>query len=144
MPEVPIDYVAVLAAAVASMVIGFLWYGPLFGKQWMALSGISREKIDAGQAQGMGKTYVTAFIGSLVMAYVLAHSLFFASEFLKVSGANAGVQAGIWNWLGFVAPVTLRSVLWEGKSWKLWFVNNGYYLVTLIVMGVILALWGWK
>ena len=48
---------------------------------------------------------------------------------------------GFWNWLGFVAPVTLGSVLWEGKSPKLWVLNNGYYLVSLIVMGVILALW---
>lgn len=32
-------------------------------------------------------------------------------------------------------------VLWEGKSWKLWFLNNAYHLVVLTVMGVILALW---
>lgn len=50
-------------------------------------------------------------------------------------------MAGFWNWLGFVAPVTLGAVLWEGKHWKLWFLNNGYYLVTLLLMGAVLALW---
>lgn len=50
-------------------------------------------------------------------------------------------MVGFWNWLGFVAPVTLGGVLWEGKPWKLWGLNNGYQLLSLLVMGVILALW---
>ena len=44
-------------------------------------------------------------------------------------------------WLGFIAPVTLGSVLWEMKSWKLWILNNAYYLVVLVVMGLIFTLW---
>ena len=42
------------------------------------------------------------------------------------------------NWLGLIAPVTLSPMLWEGKSWKLWFINSGYYFVSLPVTGVIL------
>lgn len=41
----------------------------------------------------------------------------------------------------FIAPVTLGVVLWEGKPWKLWVLNNGYQLLSLLVMGVILAIW---
>jgi hypothetical protein len=75
------------------------------------------------------------------MAYVLSHSIVFANFYLGTSGIYGGLMAGFWNWLGFVAPVTLGSVLWEGKSWKLWCFNNSYYLVMLLVMGVILSLW---
>lgn len=140
MPAVPINYWSVLAAAVVSMVLGFLWYGPLFGKQWIALSGMSPEKLDAAKKRGMSKMYVVTFIGSLVMSYVLAHALIFASTYLEVRGVFAGVMAGFWNWLGFIAPVTVGAVLWEGKSWKLWCLNNAYHLVALVVMGIILAL----
>jgi len=136
MPEVPINYLAVIIAAVANMVIGFLWYGPIFGKTWAALSGINP---DPAKAEGMGKRYVLAMLGSLIMAYVLAHSLVFASSYMQVSGASAGAMAGFWSWLGFIAPVTLGSVLWDGKPWKLWILNNAHYLVALVVMGVILA-----
>lgn len=87
------------------------------------------------------KMYLYQFIGSLIMAYVLAHALVFASAYLKVEGVSAGLTVGLWNWLGFVAPVTLGSVLWEGKPKKLWILNNAYYLLLLMVMGVILALW---
>lgn len=141
MPEVPVNYLAVLACAIISMVIGSVWYGPFFGKQWMALSGMSMDKVNAGKAKGMGKAYALMFVGSLVMAFVLSHALIFAAAYLKEEGVSAGLMTGFWNWLGFVAPVTLSTVLWDGKPWKLWVLNNGYHLVTLCIMGVVLALW---
>ncbi len=142
MVQVPINYLAVIVAAVANMVLGFLWYGPLFGKQWMALMGMTKEKMDAEKAKGgMWKVYLLAFIGSLVMAFILDHAIIFAGSYLGVSGWSAGLQGGFWNWLGFIAPVTLGSVLWEGKSWKLWFLMNGYYLLSFLIMGSIVALW---
>ncbi|MBI4134573.1 MAG: DUF1761 domain-containing protein [Candidatus Sungbacteria bacterium] len=138
---VSINYLAVLAAAVAGMVVGFLWYGPIFGKLWMRLSGMTGQQLSEAKVKGMTTPYLLAFVGTLVMSYVLAHSLIFASSYLAVSRASAGLMAGFWSWLGFVAPVTLGSVLWEGKSWKLWFLNNGHYLVVLLLMGVILSIW---
>lgn len=142
MPVIPINYLAVVVAAAVQMALGFLWYGPLFGKQWIKLMGLSMEKLKAmTSSSGMTKTYILSAIGSLVMSYVLAHSLVFASSYLQVSGLAAGFTAGFWNWLGFIAPVTLGSVLWEGKSWPLWILNNAYYLVSLLIMGAILAVW---
>lgn len=142
MPIVPINYLAVLVCGIVSMVLGFLWYGPLFGKQWMALSGITPPQAGAEKPkEGMGKRYALAFVGSLIMAYVLAHSLVFADEYLKVSDVSGGLMAGFWSWLGFIAPVTLGTVLWDGKPWKLWILNNAYYLIQLLIFGVILALW---
>ncbi len=136
---VPINYLAVVLAAVANMVLGFVWYGPLFGKQWMAWSGFTKADMDSAKKKGMGKSYGLMALGSLVMAYVLAHSLVFAASYLKVNGIPAGLMAGFWSWLGFVAPVTLGTVLWDGKPWKLWILNNAYYLVALLLMGSILA-----
>ncbi len=123
------------------MIIGGLWYGPLFSKPWVALSGMTEEKISAAKARGMGKLYAINFLGALVMSYVLGHALIFASQYLGISGVGAGLMVGFFNWLGFIAPVTLGVVLWEGKSWKLWILNSGYYLVSLSIMGVILAVW---
>ena len=141
MQPVPINYSAVVVAAVSSMILGSVWFGPLFGKTWVALSGITPEKIEAARAKGMGKTMTIAFIGSLVMSYVLAHALVFASAYFKMGGVTAGLMAGFWNWLGFIAPVTLGMVLWEGKPWKLWLLLNAYDFLSLLIMGVILAVW---
>lgn len=137
---VPINYVAVLVAALASIVLGFAWYGPLFGKQWMAMMGFTKESIDAAKKKGMAKTYVLMAVGSLVMAYVLAHALVFASAYTKTVGVSAGLMVGFWNWLGFVMPVKMGDQLWGGKPWMLLVLDGGYYLVSLCAMGVILAL----
>ncbi len=141
MSVVPVNYWAVLACGVVSMVLGSLWYGPLFGKMWMGLMGLTDEHMKSAKQKGMGKSYALMFIGSLLMAYVLSHSLTFAGAYLNAAGVSAGLMVGFWSWLGFIAPVTLGVVLWEGKPWKLWFLNNSYSLVQLLVFGVILALW---
>lgn len=138
---VPINYMAVFVAAVVSMIIGFIWYGPLFGKPWMKEMGLTKEKMEASKKKGMAKQYAILFVGSLFMAYVLHHATIFAGSYLHMTGAPAGLMSGFFNWLGFIAPVSLGSVLWEGKSWKLWLITNSYYVVSLMAMGVVVAVW---
>lgn len=141
MVQVPVNYMAVIIAAVVNMVVGFLWFGPVFGKMWIAMMGWTPQQMEEAKKKGMTKSYAIAFFGSLLMAYVLAHSLIFAGTYTQTSGISAGLMVGVWNWLGFVVPVLFAMVLWEGKSWKLWSLNAGYYLVSLLIMGTILAVW---
>lgn len=139
---VDLNYWAILGSAVIMLVLGGLWYGPLFGKQWSALSGIKiPEKMDDATKQAMMRSYGLMALGSLIVAYVMAHSVIFAGAYLNTDGVRAGLQAGFWNWLGFVAPATMGAVLWERKPWTLWFINAGYYLVGLLVIGVVLSVW---
>lgn len=138
--DVPIDvnYIAVLVAAIASMVVGYLWYGPIFGKMWMSLSGITKEQIDAAKAKGgMGKNYAIAYVFAAVMAYVLAH---FVNVWQVVDVAGA-FQLTFWVWLGFIVTVMANSVLWERKPVKLYFLNIAHYLVAIFVMALVLVLW---
>ena len=123
------------------MVLGFLWYGPIFGKQWIALMGWTPEAMAEAQKKAGPKNYAIMALGSLVMSFVLAHALIFASAYLNVSGVQAGLTAGFWNWLGFIVPVSLGTVLWEGKPLMLWLINAGYYLVGLLLIGTLLAVW---
>lgn len=132
--DVPINYGAVVAAALAGYLIGGLWYGPLFGEAWRKLSGIA-------EAKPTPFVIVTGVAGSLVMSFVLSHGLVYANAYLGTSGAPSGLLWGFVAWLGYVSTVTVGSVLYENKPWKLWLLNNGYWLTTLLVMGVILAVW---
>lgn len=138
--EVPINYWAVLVSAVAALIIGGLWYGPVFGKLWMRLAGITPEAM-----KSMKLTPVQAMFGGflalLLMAYVLAHVYVFASLFFGQFGATSGMMAAFWSWLGFVVPVTAGVFLWEGKSVKLWVLNATYYLVSMLAMGAIIGAW---
>ncbi|MBX4211634.1 MAG: DUF1761 domain-containing protein [Candidatus Yanofskybacteria bacterium] len=137
MPEVSINIWAVVVSALSQMVLGFLWYGPLFGKTWMRLSNVSQTDIDRSKTRGMNMLYFLALVGSFVMAYVLAHFI----DYAGATTIGGGMQAGFWSWLGFIAPVTLGGVLWEGKSVKFWMLSNAYQLISLLIMGAILASW---
>jgi hypothetical protein len=102
---------------------------------------VERFKNDPVAKKKMTRSYMLMALGSLIMVFVLAHSLVFASTYLSVSGIPAGLDAGFWNWLGFVVPATMGGVLWENKSWKWFSIVAGYYLVALLLAGCILALW---
>ncbi len=137
-----ISVMSMIGAVVANVVLGFLWYGPLFGKPWMKMMGFDAQSMDKSKQKGMGKTYAIMIVGSFVTVYVLAFSLVFAEAYLHVTGWQAGLQAGFWNWLGFMAPVHMGDQLWGGKPWKLFLITACYSLVSLMLSGVILAVWG--
>lgn len=134
---VTINYLAVLVSAVASMIVGSLWYGPIFGKIWISLSGFTKADMEAAKKKGMGKTYFLAFIFSLITAYVLAHFV----DYLEATTITLGFIAAFWIWLGFIVPVQSGMFLWEGKSFKLYFLNIAYHIVNLFVMSAILVSW---
>lgn len=131
------NFLAVMVAGIAATVVGFLWYGPLFGKPWSKMMGFTPEKMDEAKKKGMGKAYAVNFIGALVMAYVLDRSI--AERF--ITSAGAAVTLAFWIWIGFIAFVMYGAVVWEGRPVKLFLINSLYYLVSLSVMGIILAFW---
>lgn len=136
MIEINVNIWAVLVSSLILMVLGFLWYGPVFGKTWMKLSGITVKDIEDAKSQ-MSKTYALSTLGALVIAFVLAYFV----QFMEARSAISGAMMGFWIWLGFVATTMLNSVLYESKSLTLYVLNTGYYLVALPVMGAILAVW---
>lgn len=130
MALVNVNFTAVLVAAIAGMAIGALWYSPLlFGKLWMKLTKVKQKK------KGMGKSYAIGFITQLVMAYVLA--LFIQGNAVTMVES---ITVGLLLWLGFIGTVSLGRVLWDNESLKVWFLNNGYNLVSITVMSIIIAL----
>jgi hypothetical protein len=136
-----VNYFAVLVAALSCMVVGYVWYGPLFGQAWMKEMGFTTQSMKDMQKNGMGKSYGLMFVAALITAYVLAHVTEFASVYTHTTGVAAGLISGAWNWVGFMVPVLISAQLWGGKSWKLFILDGGYRLVTMLLMGVILAVW---
>ena len=52
--NIPVNYLSVLVATIAGMVVGFIWYGPLFGKTWIRLTKFSQTDINKAKEKGMG------------------------------------------------------------------------------------------
>ena len=136
-----VNYWGVLGAVAASFALGFIWFGPLFGKQWMRIVGISMGEMTPAVRRSMMRSYTILTASVLVLSFVLAHLVAIAFEVVDMEGVFAGVTVAIWLWLGFIVPVTLGPVLWENRPWKYWFITAGYYLVSLALMSAIFAVW---
>lgn len=146
MPIVPVNYLAILACGAMSLALGFLWYGPVFGKKYMHYIGVSqsdieRFKADPKSRMRMNINYGFTLVIALVTAYVLQHSLVFMNAYLHVSGVSSGLITAFWTWLGFYVPSVVGGVFWENKKWGWFALVSGYYLVQLFLMGIILSLW---
>ena len=133
---------SILVAALAAFIIGFLFHGPLFGKTWMRLANVTPPTEHVGFS-GMWKQMVLNYISNVVMATVLAGVLWlaFASPLMGEPTWFRGVICGAWLWLGFIVTTSSLDVIWMKSSVKLWLFEMVSLLVSVSVMGAILAVW---
>jgi hypothetical protein len=127
------NFWAILVVALIQWVLGALWYSLLFRKPWMALVG---HKPDA-KPKAAAVAMISSFIGGLVLSYVLAHVIVWASAWTWHRGAVVGAIC----WLGFIAAPLFAQHLYEKRPFKLFAINAGYWFVALVVSGVVLAVW---
>ncbi len=135
-----INFLAVLVAAIAAFFIGFMWHGPVFGKQWLKLKNISPAEVAAAQAKGMA-SMVPQMIAALVMQIVVAGVMAHIAGALGLTDAVQALFLAVLVWLGFYVTVLLNAVLWEKESLALYFFRLSYNLVVLIVISMIVVLW---
>jgi hypothetical protein len=130
-----VNWIAVLAAGVINMIVGSLWYSPLmFLKPWMETLP---KKASGKKDVNMPKIYGLMFVNALIMAYVMAMLV----KVTNVMTLDMGAMLGFWVWLGFIATSSFNGVLFEDRSLKGYVINVGYYLVVLILVGAMMAVW---
>lgn len=140
MDVVEVNYLAVLVAAIAYIVIGFVWYSDvLFGKLYRKEMGV-KEGMKPGK-DFMTKMMALGSLSALIMAYVLSHNIAFSGAYLGASGLWLGLMTGFWLWLGYQVIIFVNGYLYEGKSVKLTVLNASYLLIAMLVMGIIISVW---
>jgi hypothetical protein len=128
-----IHFWAVIIAAIINMGIGALWYSSaLFAKPWVKATGRSMKEM-----QGAGMGYALTSIGSLVMALLLAY---FISQ-VDSGTFLGGAKIGLLMWVGFVVPTHAANYIFEKRSLELFAINVGYFLISLMLMGGVIAIW---
>jgi len=138
MPQVEVNWLAILVSTVIYMVLGFVWYHPsVFGKKWMELTRIDEKTINHAMKVEAPKIFGGSFVLAFLMFFVLASAIDYAGAFTIAEGAFTA----FWIWLGFVFSVSAVGCLYERKPFGLLLINSGYVLVSLLAGGIILAVW---
>ena len=136
-----VNWLAVVACVIASMIIGAVWFAPkTFFPVWWKAIGKSDGEDPGGSRIGMGVTWGLIVLSSFVQAVFM--SLFVNAMGSLTGGATlaSGATAGFLLWLGFVAPSSLTNKLFADRI-KAWVLEAGNHLVTFVVMGAIIGAW---
>ncbi len=134
-----LNWISLFVAALAAFFVGFLWHGPVFGKQWMKLMKITPQDMEKGKKKMAGKMHwymIAAFIQQLVVAIVIG--LMLQGGLLTVIMA---LQLAFLLWLGFIVTTLLNGVLWEQRTIPLYLFNIAYQFVNIAVITLIVGLW---
>jgi uncharacterized protein YacL len=134
-----VSFWVVLLMMIISVVLGFLWYGPLFGKTWMRLSGIVMPDAKPSM-KVMIKPIVLSLIGAIFMTYALSFVIAFHNTYFHTTGLVTSLSMTFLVWLGFFVPPYLNLSGWEAKPWKLFAINTGYWFVFLMIAGTLVTL----
>ena len=141
--DIPVNYMAVGIAVLANFILGWLWYGPIFGKAWAKEMGMDYN--EKPQTSVMIQGMVLMIVGNFLMAYVLSHNIV-AWSYVPGAAETADIgtmfMTAFFTWLGFYVPTHIGATTWEKKSWKLTILNLAYHLATLFVAAAILMKMG--
>jgi hypothetical protein len=126
-----INWLAVIACVVVSMISGSLWYNPkTFFPMWWKVVGAGREQPGM---ENMGMTWGLTLLSSFVQAVAM-------SFMINALGALVAL-IGFMLWLGFIAPTYLVNKLFAGHGLKIWAIEIGNHLVNFVLFGAILGAW---
>ena len=133
-----LNFLAIIVATLSTFVVGWLWYGPLFGNAWINAIGMSEEQL---QEANMGKIFGLAFIFELIMAFNLAMFLTGTPEAAEQMNASMGAFYGFLTGFGWIFFALAVNSLYEQRSWKYILINGGYWSVAFTIMGLIIGAW---
>ena len=140
MKTIDVNYLAIASGAVLSMLLGAIWYGPMFGKKWMEIVGVNPDDIEARKKmqKSAGPLYAVQFLLTLFQVLVLAHLI----ADTEIAG---GLERALWIWAAFIIPTMAGAVMWTNETrklkWARFLIQGGYQLVLFTIFGLLLQFW---
>ena len=152
---------SLLVAAVSALIVGFVWYNPkVFGTAWMKAADMDEEK---RKGVNMAKIFALALLFAIMLALALPPMVIHQMGALSLAQGDLGVLPsneaflndysdafrtfkhgafhGFMSGLFIALPILGTNALFEHKGAKYIFINSGYWIVTLTIMGGIICAW---
>jgi accessory gene regulator protein AgrB len=135
--EIDINYITVLLATIASLVVSSFWYSPAFlYKPWLKLNGITDKQFKATFKRAM----IIAIITTLIKAYVLFHFIIAAHATFNNSWLGDSLMTGFWAWLGLSGATLLSTDAYAGKNIRASIIELSHQLVTILTIALVIGL----
>lgn len=144
MEDMHVNWMAVIVSAIVPMVMGFIYYHPkVLGGAWMRANGITMET--AGQPPKPAMYLVALVLSFMLSVWMMLNTTGPGQQTAEDGHSyitfGHGIAHGVLVSLTVLLPVLGTLSIFEKRGWSWVFVNLGYWLVTLSVMGGILSAW---
>ena len=155
-----INFLALVLAALSTLVVGFIWYNPkVFGTIWMKEAGMTEEKMKgANMFVIFGMAIVYAFFISFILQILTIHQYgalgmvggdpslakpsyhaFMADYGDAFRTFKHGMLHGFISGLFFALPVVGTGALFERRSWRYTLIAGGFWVISCMIMGGIVC-----
>jgi hypothetical protein len=135
MKELKINHLAVWVSVIMLFVLGFLWYGPIFGEPWMGMVGLDQAKVEANPP-GAG-IWITNIVSAVASMYALA----WLFTKLNVQSALDGAKYALIISVAFILLSTMTSNMFAQYPYGLAWITAGFSTVGNTIGGIILGAW---
>lgn len=131
--------------ALVNSILGFIWYGPIFGKAYGEIVGIpAASQMTEEENKTFGNKMIPLYITNFVLAFISFFALAYFAIFIgRLNIVGALTYAGF-IWFGFIMPIEAGNALWSGKpkklAWRLFFLTAGFQLISFLAAAAIWAL----
>lgn len=140
MVTIHISYLAVVVAAIASVLWGWVWHTWICSKKWASECGM-HHSMDKRQTR---IATLVSFIGAFLTAFIL-HRLLVISQAANIMPDKTAYKYGLCLafsvWIGFYVPMALHATVWLKKSWHFFLGKVIHNFINLLIIAMILAHW---
>ena len=156
-----VNFLALLLAALSTLVVGFIWYNPkVLGTIWMKEAGLKQEDMkEFNMFKIFGFSIIYAFLISFILQMLTIHQFgalgmvggdptiakpsfaaFMADYGTAFRSFKHGALHGFMTGLFMILPVTGTNALYEKRSFKYVLVTSGFWIVCFTIMGGIICM----
>lgn len=129
-----LNYLAIVISSVIYFGLGAVWFGPLFGKQWLRLVGLSLTEEDKKNALFM---FAKTFLLDLFITVCTAFILVLAKSETVADALTISAIIGF----GFVIAPFLGNYMYAKRSMSLFFIEGFYHVFCIVIVSIILTMW---
>lgn len=127
-------WLPILGCILLAYVVGTLWHGPIFGKQWMAYNNMKAPKKGEFKFTMMLPGLIASFFHMLLMTTVMGRTF----QLIALASIWQAILIAVILWAAFLGLAFANSYAWEGKPFGYWCISAGYYLVMMVLSAIIL------
>ena len=124
---------------VVGFIVGMLWYGPIFGKQWMKAANMSEQQVSGGMGAGL-------IVGTIVTSAILTYVIGVIVNVMRLLGSGttyvfALIILGV-IWIGFIGAIRWNHMSFEGQAKSLWPIHSFYDLIVIAIVATLFWFFG--